>query len=38
MHVCEMGKEMGIDEQKALWSSLKISVSFFSELIFRMGS
>ena len=35
--VCEMGKEVGMDEQTAWWSSLTGSVSFCSELILRMS-
>ena len=35
--VCEMGKEVGMDEQTAWWSSLTGSVSIGSELILRMG-
>jgi len=33
----EMGKEVGMDEQSAWWSSLTGSVSFCSELILRMS-
>ena len=35
--VCEMGKEVGMDEQTAWWSSLTGSVSFCSKLILRMS-
>ena len=33
----EMGKEVGMDEQSAWWSSLTGSVSFCSEMILRMN-